>query len=177
MTGDHLRIAIATVTLALSAAACDQTATNTNTTTNSNANRNNIIVTNANTNSAANTNRSDRDITRADFEKEKDRYAREAKDAGRTIGAGADDLWIWTKTRAALATADDLRDSTINVDVDNNAVTLTGTVASAAQKTRAEQVAKEIEGVKSVKNQLTVSASGTSSNSNTANSNAANKRN
>ena len=60
------------------------------------------------------------------------------------------------KTRFDLAAADDLRDSTINVDVDNGVVTLTGTVASAAQKTRAEAVAKAVEGVKSVKNQLKV---------------------
>ena len=61
------------------------------------------------------------------------------------------------KTRFDLAAADDLRDSTINVDVDNDVVTLTGTVASAAQKTRAEAVAKAVEGVKTVRNQLKVS--------------------
>ena len=53
-------------------------------------------------------------------------------------------------------TADDLRDSTINVDVVNDVVTLKGTVETAAQKTKAEQVTKGIEGVKSVKNELTV---------------------
>jgi hyperosmotically inducible protein len=49
-----------------------------------------------------------------------------------------------------------LRDSTINVDVDKDVVTLTGTVATPAQKTKAEQVAKSVEGVKSVKNLLKV---------------------
>lgn len=69
-------------------------------------------------------------ITREEFEKDKDRYLREAKAAGRKIGNGAEDAWLWTKTRAALATADDLRDSTINVDADDNIVTLSGTVAT-----------------------------------------------
>src|SRR5690348_17372341 len=78
------------------------------------------------------------DISRADFEKQVDYYKQQAKEAGHKIGTGADDLWIWTKTRAALAYADDLRDSTIQVDVNNNAVTLTGTVANAEQKTKAE---------------------------------------
>jgi hypothetical protein len=168
MSGQQIRIVIAAGVLACITGGCDPTATNTNTANANragNANSNTVIVTNANSNATANTNRTDRDISRADFEREKDRYAREARDAGRKIGSGADDLWIWTKTRAALAAADDLRDSTVSVDVDNNAVTLTGSVANAAQKSRAEQVAKGIEGVKSVRNQLTV---GTATNSNTA---------
>ena len=49
-------------------------------------------------------------------------------------------------------------------------VTLKGTVDDAAQKTKAEQVAKGIDGVKSVKNELKVapndSMTNTSSNSN-----------
>ena len=118
-------------------------------------------------------------ISRADYDRDKDRYAKEAKDAGRTIGSGVNDGWLWTKTRAALATTADLRDSTINVDVNNDVVTLTGTVATAAQKTQAETVAKGIEGVKSVTNNLKVQAGdsianqtvGTNTTANTANAN------
>src|SRR3712207_8288476 len=55
-------------------------------------------------------------------------------------------LPIWVKTRSALMTTNDLRESTINVDVVNDVVTLKGSVANAAQKTKAEQVAKGIEG-------------------------------
>jgi len=65
-------------------------------------------------------------------------------------------MWLWVKTRASLLSTNDLRDSTINVDVVNDVVTLKGTVASAAQKTKAEEVAKAIDGVKSVKNELKV---------------------
>ncbi len=98
------------------------------------------------------------EMTRADYEKNKESYTQEAKRLGRKIGAGANDGWLWTKTRASLAAEDDLRDSTINVDVDNDVVTLSGTIANAAQKAKAEKVARAIEGVKSVKNQLTISA-------------------
>jgi osmotically-inducible protein OsmY len=76
------------------------------------------------------------------------------------------------KTRFDLAAADDLRDSTINVDVDKDVVTLTGTVASAAQKTKAETVAKAVEGVKGVRNQLKVQSGNANANANARPANA-----
>jgi hyperosmotically inducible protein len=138
-----------------------ETATNTNTNTNSN-----VAVSNANANANVNTNANananrrsvNANISREEYEKGKESFAEEAKRLGRTIGTGANDGWLWTKTRAVLATTDDLRDSTINVDVDDAVVTLSGTVATAAQKSKAAQVAKGVEGVKSVKNDLVVSA-------------------
>ena len=123
----------------------------------------NATVNRANAN--ANSNRAP---TRAEYEANKERYNREAKESGRKVGTGANDTWLWVKTRFDLAAADDLRDSTINVDVDNNVVTLTGTVASAAQKTRAEAVAKAVEGVKSVRNQLRVQAANANANASPA---------
>jgi hyperosmotically inducible protein len=128
---------------------------------NANANANTNANTNANANANANTRRRtvNANITREEYEKDKGSFAEEAKELGRTIGTGAEDGWLWTKTRAVLATADDLRDSTINVDVDNGVVTLSGSVANAAQKTKAGQVAKGVEGVKNVKNNLTVAPS------------------
>jgi osmotically-inducible protein OsmY len=98
------------------------------------------------------------ELGRDEFEKRLEHYKQQAKEAGRKIGSGADDLWIWTKTRAALAYADDLRDSTIQVDVDKNVVTLSGSVANATQKTRAGEIAKGIDGVQTVVNQLQLSA-------------------
>jgi Domain of unknown function (DUF4397)/BON domain len=95
-------------------------------------------------------------ITREEYEKNRDSFSEEAKRLGRKIGAGADDGWLWTKTRAALANENDLRDSTINVDVDNGVVTLSGTVTNDAQRAKAEKVARDIEGVKNVRNQLTI---------------------
>lgn len=85
-----------------------------------------------------------------------DKTRREIEQTGSKIGEGANDAWLWVKTRAALATKDDLRESTINVDVENDIVTLKGTVTAAAQKIIAEQTVKEIEGVKAIKNMLKV---------------------
>jgi len=131
-----------------------------NYTTNENANANaNSAVgqTNANTAAPANVNSNRRaGPTRQEYEKDKEKYAKEAKQAGRSIGTGLNDGWLWVKVRYELAAADDLADSTINVDVNNGVVTLSGTVPTAAQKAKAEQIAKSVEGVASVKNQITV---------------------
>jgi osmotically-inducible protein OsmY len=145
------------VALVVLIAGCDNTA-NENRTANANANANvnaNVPATSTPV-TTANTNR--RAPTREEYEKDKDRYSREAKESGRTVGTGLNDGWLWVKARFDLAAADDLRDSTINVDVDKGVVTLSGTVASAAQKTRAEAVAKSVEGVTGVRNQLKVQA-------------------
>src|SRR6201991_4739191 len=141
-------------------AGCDNTANDNraavNANTNANANATATIPPTSTPVTTANDNR--RAPTREEYEANKERYNREAKESGRTVGTGLNDGWLWVKTRFDLAAADDLRDSTINVDVDNGVVTLTGTVASAAQKTKAESVAKTVEGVKSVKNMLKVAA-------------------
>jgi BON domain-containing protein len=158
---------IVLVALSVILPACNGTA-NDNRNVNANANHNaNLAASptptvNANTGTAE----SRRAPTREEYERDKERYSREAKESGRTVGTGLNDGWLWVKTRFDLAAADDLRDSTINVDVDNAVVTLTGTVASAAQKTRAEQVAKSVADVKSVRNQLKVAPSGANANAN-----------
>ena len=112
-------------------------------------------------------------MTREEYDKNKARC--ESEKGSSTIGQGINDSWIWFKTRAALLTASDLRESTINVDVVNDIITLKGTVANAAQKASAEKVAKGIEGQKGVKNELKVAPndsmtntkSNTSANTNT----------
>ena len=156
---------IAASVLALAVTACNTEYENTNN-ANSNANlaANTNANANANTSTTANANTNSRRApTREEYERDKDRYQREAKESGRTVGTGLNDGWLWVKTRFELAAADDLRDSTINVDVDNAVVTLTGTVASASQRTKAELVAKAVEDVKSVKNMLKVAPSNTNS--------------
>jgi hypothetical protein len=134
-----------------------------------NANNSNtgiVSTTNNNANRWANAN-----LTREEYNARRAEY--EAEKGASNIGQGANDSWLWFKTRAALLTTNDLRESTINVDVVNDVVTLKGTVGSAAQKTRAEQVAKGIEGVKSVNNELKVSATDSMTNQMTgSNSNA-----
>ncbi len=162
----------AVIISAMATTACDTTTT-TNTNANmANMNSNTAVVvnsspatnmgTNTNTNWNANMSRDEYDRNRADYESDR---------GDSRIGTGANDSWLWFKTRAALMTADDLRESTINVDVENNIVTLRGTVANAAQRTRAETTAKGIEGVTSVRNQLTVSADDSMTNMSGGNAN------
>lgn len=148
-----------------------QTTTNTNTGANDSTA---VVTTNTNANGNANaqtaTANANRSITREEFERNKERHQREAKESGSRIGQGAEDLWLWTKTRADLLATSGLTSTGINVDVDNSVITLRGTVPDAAQKSRAEQVAKAVEGNKGVRNQLTISAG--SANANNANRNA-----
>jgi hypothetical protein len=96
------------------------------------------------------------ELTREEYDKNKDEYSKKVKETGQGIGAGANDGWLWTKTRAALATTTDLRDSTISVDVKNAVVTLRGTVQSKKQKEIALKVTKGIDGVATIKNMLKI---------------------
>ena len=151
---------ITTVPLSVMISGCNQTG-NENRTANANANANAnvpIIASSTPVPNANNNTNSRRAPTREEYERDKERYNREAKNSGSKVGTGLNDGWLWVKTRFDLAAADDLRDSTINVDVDNAVVTLSGTVASAAQKTKAESTAKSVEGVKGVKDQLKIVA-------------------
>ncbi len=99
-----------------------------------------------------------RELTREIYDKDKAKYEKQAKESGSIIGQGAEDGWLWAKTRAALAATDDLRDSTINVDVENNVVTLKGTIANKQQKEKAIMIVKGIEGVKAVKDLLKIAS-------------------
>lgn len=93
-------------------------------------------------------------ISKEEYEKNRAQYE---KDIGAsTIGQGIDDSWIWFKIRSALIRTADLRDSTIGVDVVDGAATLKGTVLNNGHKMKAEQIAKQIEGVKSVRNELKI---------------------
>ena len=152
-------LAIAAI-FALGLIGCETIPENNNTNnaivTDDNMNANMMNTNMANDSAMMNDNDWNANITREDYDKDKDMYSKRAEEAGSTIGSGAEDGWLWTKTRAALATTDDLRESTINVDVENNVVTLRGTVGSKAQMDAAYKVASEIDGVTSVKNELKV---------------------
>lgn len=150
--------------VALSAAALAGCETTTNTNVNKavmNANSNTAVIVNNNSNVVMNSkmddgNMSSSNISREEYDKNKAKY--EAEKGASTIGQGANDSYIWFKTKTALATTNDLRDSTINVDVTNDMITLKGTVTNAEQKAKAESVAKGIDGQKGVKNELKVQA-------------------
>jgi osmotically-inducible protein OsmY len=96
------------------------------------------------------------ELTKEELDKDKNRYSKEAKEAGRVIGTGEGDGWLWTKTRATILTTADLKDLTINVDIENAVVTLRGTVTSRKQKELALKVVKGIEGVIAVKDMLKI---------------------
>jgi len=151
---------------------CNNTGTetaNANVNANANLNANRPVTVGtpvAGTDANANANGRALAPTREDYERNKAKYDREAKESGRKVGSGTSDGWLWVKARYDLATVDDLRDSTINVDVENGVVTLTGTVPTAAQRTKAEQTAKSVQGVTSVKNMIKVAPANTNSNAN-----------
>ena len=169
---------VAGATLSALAAGCSEAPT-----TNTNANSNTAVVVNTNNANTANANTANTNTanantntrmapTREEYEKNKESYSKEAKDMGRKVGTGANDGWLWVKARYDLAAADDLRDSTINVDVDNGVITLTGTVGSQDQVKKADSIAKAVEGQKGVKNMLKVSAGGSTNANANGNKNA-----
>jgi hyperosmotically inducible protein len=165
--------------VALAAACSDNTNSNANGNGNTgiSTNSNSRAAVNLNTNTTASTNaNTKRSPTREDVNANKATYEAEAKKGGSKVGTGANDMWLWVKTRYDLAAADDLRDSSINVDVDNGVITLNGDVASQAQVAKADQIAKAVEGQKGVKNKLKVAAGGSNANSGSANRNAPAKK-
>ncbi len=87
-----------------------------------------------------------------------DKAGEKSKEAAGTTGEAITDAWITTKVKADFVNESTLKGSDINVDTNNHVVTLKGTVASLAGKTRAEQIAKTTKGVTRVINTLTVSA-------------------
>ncbi len=98
-----------------------------------------------------------RELTRADYTDEMATKERErATGYGEKVGNSLDDAWIHTKIVSKLIANPDTPERKINVDVVNNAVVLRGTVTTNEEKMEAERVAKETEGVKSVKNLLKV---------------------
>jgi hyperosmotically inducible periplasmic protein len=75
------------------------------------------------------------------------------------VSTGASNAALTTKVKSALAKDGGMRTMTsIDVDSDKGVVTLKGKVDTAEAKKKAEAIAKQVDGVKSVKNQLRVEA-------------------
>lgn len=74
------------------------------------------------------------------------------------IGSGANDMAVFMQVRGALMNLDKSLAEGILVDIKEGNVTLNGNVASEDQKKKTEQVVREVNGVKSVKNNLRVSS-------------------
>ena len=75
---------------------------------------------------------------------------------GQTAGQYVDDTTITSSVKANLIGDKTANLTRIEVDTTNQVVTLNGIVESADQKVKAEQLARQVGGVKSVKNNLQV---------------------
>lgn len=73
------------------------------------------------------------------------------------IGSGGNDLFLFTKARAAVNADPDLKAANLIIEVKEGVVILSGAVASPALKAKAEELARGA-GPKAVRNQLRVSA-------------------
>lgn len=81
-----------------------------------------------------------------------------AKDAGNAVAAAADSASITAAVNAGLIKDTELSAIKIDVDTKDGIVTLTGEAPNQAAKDRAGDIAKAVEGVSSVNNNLTVKA-------------------
>src|SRR5262249_7754657 len=88
-----------------------------------------------------------------------DRTLAERAKSGRTkTGEAISDAWITAKVKWFFVGEDSLKGSDITVDTNNHVITLKGTVATAAGKARAIELAKETDGVSRVDDHLVVRA-------------------
>lgn len=81
-----------------------------------------------------------------------------AKDAGNAVASAADSASITASVNAGLIKDTELSAIKIDVDTKDGVVTLTGEAPSQAAKDRAGDIAKAVQGVSSVNNNLTVKA-------------------
>lgn len=89
-------------------------------------------------------------------ESKTDKVERKAKSAAKDAKAGISDSWLTAKTKIALFADERVKGRQVSVETVNAAVTLRGKVDSDEAKAAAASVAKAIEGVKSVRNDLQV---------------------
>jgi hyperosmotically inducible periplasmic protein len=79
-----------------------------------------------------------------------------AKGAAQEVGTGISDSWLTAKTKIALFGDERVKGTQVSVDTKKGVVHLRGKVDSDEAKQAAVEVAKAIEGTKSVKNDLQV---------------------
>jgi hyperosmotically inducible periplasmic protein len=77
-----------------------------------------------------------------------------------SVSQATKDATLTAKVKSALAADVGLSTVSINVDSSGNTVTLKGNVDSADKKKRAEEVARKVDGVATVRNELTVKSGG-----------------
>jgi osmotically-inducible protein OsmY len=70
--------------------------------------------------------------------------------------ADSKDVWLTTKAKIALLTADDVKATAVNVDTVDGVITIHGKVPTEASKEKAAAAVRKLDGVKDVKNLLQV---------------------
>jgi hyperosmotically inducible periplasmic protein len=85
-----------------------------------------------------------------------DNTADKARDAGNAVVDAASDAGITTAVKTKMLADTLVSGLKIDVDTTDGVVTISGNVASAAEKRRAAEIARETNGVKSVKDQLKI---------------------
>jgi len=78
--------------------------------------------------------------------------AQKAREAGKVV----DDAQLTVKVKSALGAEPDLKSAAINVDSAGGVITLKGTIDSQDKRSKAEKVAENVEGVRSVRNEMVV---------------------
>lgn len=73
-----------------------------------------------------------------------------------TVGAYIDDAAITTSLKAKFVENKEVDAASIHIETLNGVVMLSGFAKNAAEKSTAESIAKNVKGVKSVKNEITV---------------------
>lgn len=94
----------------------------------------------------------------ANTQQETQAAANTIENKAENIGQSIDDAAITTALKGKYVLDDELKAHDINVDTVNGVVTLTGAAPSQAAIERATSIAKTVDGVKDVQNQLTVKA-------------------
>lgn len=82
----------------------------------------------------------------------------DASRVAKNIESGTSDAVVTTKVKSALLADAQVKGTQVEVTTNNGVVTLSGSVATPEEKQRAEQVARTIDGVRSVRNEVTVAA-------------------
>ena len=96
------------------------------------------------------------DKTIADARLKGDTATVATQDAAKNVATGAADAMITTKVNAAFLADDGLKVMKVDVDTKNGRVVLMGSAPSTAARERATMLAKAVEGVTAVDNQLSV---------------------
>jgi hyperosmotically inducible protein len=89
-----------------------------------------------------------------------EKAAAAARDAGRDAAPVINDATLTAKVKTALLADGAVSGMSIDVDTKDGVVTLSGQLPDAGQAARAVDIARKIDGVKSVQNRLTAQASG-----------------